>query len=104
MSIFKLVGLAYGIFLFVGAFLGFKAGSKISLVAGLVSGALALMSAFLATSNFVLASRLLTFVSGFLSVTFLIRFLKTQRFMPSGMLLFVSLVVLIFSVSQILKK
>ena len=104
MSIFKLVGLAYGIFLIVGAFLGFKAGSKISLVAGLISGSLALVSAFLATSNFVLASRLLTFVSGFLSVTFLMRFLKTQKFMPSGILLFVSLVVLIFSVSQILKK
>ena len=104
MSAFNSVGLAYGIFLLVGAFFGFKAGSNISLVMGLVSGALVLLSVFLAGSNFVLGVRLLALMSGILSIVFLMRLVKTSKFMPSGMLLLVSCAVLIFCISQMLKK
>ena len=104
MSAFNSVGLAYGVFLLVGAFFGFKAGSNVSLIMGLVSGALVLLSVFLAGSNFVLGLRLLTFLSGALSVVFLMRLIKTSKFMPSGMLLVVSIGVLIFCILQMLKK
>ena len=104
MLAFKLVGLAYGIFLIAGAYFGWKAGSQVSLIMGLVSGCLALLCAYLLNTDSLLASRLLCAVSGLLTVTFFMRLMKTQKFMPSGMLLLISLIVVIFCISQMLKK
>ena len=101
---FKGIGLAYGIFLIVGAFIGLKAGSKVSLVMGLVSGCLVLFSVYLTNTNLTLGVGLLTGISGLLSVVFLLRFIKTQKIMPSGMLLGISAAVCIFFLIQILNK
>ena len=101
---FKGIGLAYGIFLILGAFLGWKAGSKVSLVMGLVSGCLVLFSVYLMNTNFNLGAGLLAGISGVLSVIFLLRFVKTQKIMPSGMLLGVSAAVCILFLIQMLSK
>ncbi len=96
MEYFQYVSYVFGAFMIVGAFMGLKAGSKISLLAGLVSGALALLSGYLFNSNGIMAIRLLIVVSGVLSIVFFFRFSKTKKFMPSGMLEIVSLGVLFY--------
>ncbi len=103
MSTVKWIGLAYGIFLMAGALLGLKAGSKVSLVMGLISGVLVLASVYLMGIKPFLGSSLLAAVSGILTVIFIMRLIQTQKFMPSGMLLAVSAVVLIFTVNDLLR-
>lgn len=104
MSRLQLVGLVYGILMIAGAYFGWKAGSKISLIMGLVSGALVLLFVWMAGNNVAVGSWGLAAVSAVLTLTFVLRFMETKKFMPSGMLLAVSLVVLIFTLSQIFKK
>ena len=79
-----------------GGFIGLKAGSKVSLLAGLVFGALALLRGFLFSSDPLLAVRLLIAVSGALAVVFFFRFSKTKKFMPAGLLESLSLGVLFY--------
>ncbi len=84
--------------------MGLKAGSKISLTMGILSGLLALASSFLVDVNFALAAGLLMTVSDSLSAVFLLRLRKTGKFMPSGMLLCLSLFVWAITLSQFFKK
>lgn len=93
----KIVFIAYALFMFVGAFMGWKKGSSVSLVAGLGSGLMMLLGVWLMTINPRGAYIFISCLTGVLSVVFLIRLLKTQSFMPSGMLLIVTLAVLVFT-------
>ncbi len=104
MSKLSLVGVIYGIFLLAGGFFGLKAGSKVSLIMGIVSGLAALTGAHFVGINFALGARILLGVSGVLSIVFLKRLLETHKMMPSGMLLIVSVGVLLFVASQLFKK
>lgn len=104
MKLFQLISLVYGLFLIVGAYFGWKAGSTISLLAGLVSGVIVLLGGYVSLTNLPMAVKILLGVSGFLSVTFLIRLLNTHKIMPAGMLLAVSSLVFIMCILQILKK
>ena len=91
----QLILIGYAVLLLVGGFLGYrKAGSRPSLIAGSISGALALLAAGLAflDPRFV---GLGVVLAGLMLVVFLIRLTKTRRFMPSGLLLVASLLVLI---------
>lgn len=92
----KYVLIAYAIFLFVGAFFGYKAGSKVSLIAGVISGILVLAGVYFVGLNTRNGYLYLTVLNGLLTFVFLMRFLKTRSFMPAGMLLLASLVVAIF--------
>ena len=100
----KIIIIGYGLFLMVGAYFGWKAGSQVSLIMGIVSGCLVLLCVYLASTNFFLATQMLGGISGLLTIVFLMRFLKTHKVMPSGMLLVVSLAVAIFAISQMMKK
>ena len=100
----KVILLIYGLLLLAGSYFGFKAGSKVSLVMGLVSGAFVLGSLWVAKTNPVAGFIALVGISGFLSATFLIRFIKTGKMMPSGMLLLMSLVALAVSLYTLYKK
>ena len=102
MSLGKIVLLVYGFLLIAGAFMGLKAGSKVSLIMGLVSGAMVLIAYYLLRTNIQLGYGLAIAVSGFLTVTFAIRFMKTLKIMPAGMLLVLSLVVLCVSIASLL--
>ena len=81
----------YVTLLIVGGFMGLiKAGSKISLI---TSGIFAVLLAFCATGiihPFWIAHILV----GLVAVVFLIRYLKTSKFMPAGLMLLFSVVVL----------
>ena len=96
----KIVFIGYALFMFVGAYFGWKKGSNISLFAGLGSGLMVFLGLWLMTINPRGAYIFLSCLTGILSVVFLIRLLKTQSFMPSGMLLVVTLAVLIFTLIQ----
>ncbi len=84
----------YAILLMIGGFIGYrKAGSRPSLIAGSVSGLIALLAAGLMLQD-VRAIWLGVVLSAMMLVVFGIRFAKTRKFMPSGLLGVVSVAVL----------
>ena len=92
----KIIIIGYGIFLTLGAYFGWKAGSSKSLIMGLGSAALVFLGFFLTTVNPRTGFLLLSLVGTVLTVTFVMRLLATHKFMPSGMLLIVTIAFLIF--------
>lgn len=100
----RIVFLGYALFMFVGAYMGWKKGSSISMVAGLGSGLLMLLGLWLMTINPRGAYIFISCLTGVLSTVFVIRLLKTQAFMPSGMLLAVTALVLIFTLFTLYKQ
>ena len=99
----KLIVAGYGLFLFLGAFFGWKAGSKISLIMGLVSGILVFAGLYLTGLNPKMGFLLLTVIGGGLSIVFLKRLMATGKMMPSGMLLTVSALFCIYCLMRFLK-
>ncbi len=99
----NIILIAYGLFLMIGGYFGFKKGSAVSLAMGLGSGLMILLGVWLMTINPKGAWIFLSCVSGFLVLTFLLRVLKTHAFMPSGMLLIVSLAMTIFCLLHLSK-
>ena len=102
MSALQIIFCVYGLLLIAGGYFGYaKAKSKMSLVAGAVSGVLIFIGVFLGgTAGFVIFIT----VSAALTVVFLKRLLKTKKFMPSGMLMILSLGALILSLSGMMNK
>ena len=96
MSLAKIVLSIYGLLMLGGGVMGYvKAGSKPSLIMGIISGILIFIGVYLLGSNVKTGSMLVTTVSGVLTIVFLLRLLKTHAFMPAGMLLLLSAAVLI---------
>lgn len=91
MVISQWVLLVYAVFMLLGGLMGFRAGSKVSLYAGFGSGA-ALLAAFGAT-YYALGVGLWAgcALAAILTLMFGSRLAKSGKFMPTGMLLVVSL-------------
>ena len=91
--------LVYGILLIIGGILGFvlpEKPSKISLIAGGISGVLAIVAFQLArgeppTGGLILGFVVATANEGFM----MIRFAKTKKFMPAGLVALLSVAVMI---------
>ncbi len=96
----SMIAIGFGLFLLTGAYFGSKAGSKISLWMGLVSGFLVFVAAGISQSQYQTGWMILKGVSVLLSCVFLARLLKTKKFMPSGMLLAITVLFFIFSLSR----
>jgi uncharacterized membrane protein (UPF0136 family) len=93
----------YGLLLAIGGYIGYtKAGSMTSLRAGLVSGVLAFIGAGAVTANGDLGLKFGAIVAGAMIVVFGIRLAKTKKFMPSGMLLGLSVVEILILFAAIL--
>ena len=83
----------YAVVVFAGGLMGYlKAGSKVSLIAGVASAALLSAAFWRAQSYGVQGLWMAAAVAGLLSLVFLIRFIKTRSIMPSGTMLLLSLV------------
>ena len=91
MMLEQIIIVGFSLFLFSGAYFGIKAGSKISLIMGLVSGSLVLIGDLVMHFNPKAGLLFLMVVAGLLVVSFVQRVLKTKKMMPAGMLLIVSL-------------
>jgi len=97
----EIVLITYGLFLVLGGFLGLKKGSRISFIMGLGSGILVLLGAWLLTFDPKTALISLICLTALLSLSFISRLIKTRKFMPSGMLLSITLAVLVFCSIQL---
>ncbi len=105
MKLPNIVFLVYGLLMIIGGFIGYaKAGSKASLIAGVASGILILIGVYLTGSNVQLGYGFLTTVSAVLTIVFIMRLIKTHNFMPSGMLLAMSVIALIIALKQLMMK
>jgi uncharacterized membrane protein (UPF0136 family) len=94
--------LALSIFMLAGGIMGFvRAKSKASLIAGVVSGILLAACFAVALSNAQTGLIGALVVSLLLDVVFGIRLQKTKKFMPSGMLLAVNVIVQIIIISAL---
>jgi uncharacterized membrane protein (UPF0136 family) len=97
MTLTQLVFTIYGGILLLGAYMGWKAGSKISLIMGAGSGLFVFFAVYLTVTRHDLGYTVLAVISGLLSVVFLMRFIKTRKMMPSGMLLGINIAAFILS-------
>jgi len=82
----------YGIFVILGGFIGYlQAKSKASLIAGGISGAILFISGMLMLQGRAEAGYLALLVAMVLTVLFGKRFAGKRKFMPSGLMLALSL-------------
>ena len=97
----NMILVVYMLLLVVGGIVGFKkAGSKVSLIMGFVSGLCVGIGIFVGGFNFVLGRWIVILTVIFLMFVFVIRLYKTKKFMPSGVILIMSLVVLIGLITE----
>jgi uncharacterized membrane protein (UPF0136 family) len=97
----NIIIIAYGLFLALGAFFGWKAGSKPSLIAGSASAVLVFIGYFIEKSNPKVGYIMLAVVAAILVIVFIKRLLATGKFMPSGMLMVITLAFLAFCLHSI---
>lgn len=99
----KIILSLYGVLLLAGGFFGWRAGSKISLIMGLTFGILVLIGVGLLGGNLRLGYSLEMVLSGLLAVSFLMRFLKTHQFMPSGLMLACSMIIFVYCLYRLIR-
>ena len=92
---------AYGILLLLGAYFGGRAGSRVSIIMGIVSGGVVLAETYYLGIQPRTALIHLSIFNGFLTLIFSMRLLKTRRFMPSGVLFSVALVVFVYTLRRL---
>lgn len=92
----SIVLLIYGVLLIVGGVVGASAGSKVSLIAGGLFGVLSIIAAAITTYG---APKIGLIMGGIVALLVMgsmaDRFMKTGKFMPSGMTAILSLLVLV---------
>lgn len=97
----KIAVIIYGILAIVGGLIGYqKAGSKISLISGTISGIGLLLAGIVAFLGLNWGLPLASLISALLVVVFIIRLAKTKKFMPAGLMIIGGLVVLLLTVPQ----
>jgi uncharacterized membrane protein (UPF0136 family) len=93
----------YSLFLWSGAFFGWKAGSKISLIAGITSGTAVLLAYLFYRANSHGGLLALLTISALLTGIFFQRLQKTRKFMPGGMLTIISVLIFLYSLVRYLQ-
>lgn len=88
MTIAAIAAIAYGLLSIIGGIVGYtKAGSKPSLISGLVSGIVLIASGILVAQGMAVGLPLAIAVTALLVIVFAVRLSKTRKFMPAGLML-----------------
>lgn len=96
MNLPMIATLIYGILLLIGGIMGYvSARSKPSLISGVVSGLLLLVSGMLQWQQISAGLVLAQIITIVLAVVFAVRLWKTRKFMPAGLMLVVSVATLV---------
>ncbi len=83
-----MAALAYGTLALVGGIMGYvQAQSRISLISGSISGILLIISSLMQLWGQSWGLTLATVVTAVLIIAFVIRFAKTRKFMPAGLMM-----------------
>jgi uncharacterized membrane protein (UPF0136 family) len=91
-----IIALIYGILAIVGGIVGYRqAGSQMSLISGIISGILLILGVILAVQGNGVGLWLARGVSALLVAVFVVRWLKTKKWMPAGLMVSMGIVTLI---------
>ncbi|NJP11377.1 MAG: hypothetical protein HC866_19435 [Leptolyngbyaceae cyanobacterium RU_5_1] len=97
-----IAAIAYGVLAIIGGVLGYvQAKSKVSLIAGCGCGLLLLLSGILQLQGQTWGLIVATVVTVILLVAFVMRFVKTRKFMPAGLMLLLGIPALGVMISQL---
>lgn len=92
----------YGILSIIGGIIGYKsAGSKVSLISGTISGLLLLIAAYLQLQGQAWGLILAAIITSILVIVFAVRFAKTRKFMPAGLMVALGVVALIVMLPEL---
>jgi uncharacterized membrane protein (UPF0136 family) len=101
----KIYFIVFGVLTIVGGVFGYlRAGSMASIIAGSVSGVLLLVAALLLPGNATAGLVLAGIVSLVLAARFLPAFMRTQDFMPAGMMALLSVIGIVMAVLAWVKR
>ena len=96
MSLALIIALIYGVLAIVGGVIGYlKARSKPSLISGIVSGLLLIIGALRAAQGIASGLWVVKIVTLVLLIVFIVRLIKTKKFMPAGLMVIGGVVTLI---------
>jgi uncharacterized membrane protein (UPF0136 family) len=88
MNLGIIAAIAYGLLALIGGIMGYvKVKSQTSLVSGMISGVLLILAAIASGGGQVWGTVLAATITAALIVVFVIRFLKTRKFMPAGLMI-----------------
>jgi uncharacterized membrane protein (UPF0136 family) len=101
----KIYFIIFGVLTIAGGVVGYaKAGSVASIIAGLITGMLLLVAAFLLPEHRVIGFATALIVSLLLAAQFVPKFLRTGRIMPAGMMSILSVIGVIAAIVAWIKK
>ncbi len=100
----QIVLIAYGVLMLVGGFMGYRAGSKVSLIAGGGSGLLLLLAWVITLSDLAAGLWFGAGLSALLTVMMGRRFVKTRKAMPAGLLFGAGAVALLLLLGSLLGR
>ncbi|NJO77078.1 MAG: hypothetical protein HC827_00190 [Cyanobacteria bacterium RM1_2_2] len=96
MNLATLAAIGYGILAAVGGILGYtQARSQTSLISGLISGILLIVGGIAHQQNLSWGLPLSVGITILLIIVFVIRFIKTRKFMPAGLMVVAGIVALL---------
>ena len=94
----------YGLLVGIGGVIAYlKARSQVSLLSGLGSGVALIIAAYITRQNPSVGIAIALFIAALLLIVFAIRWSKTKKIMPAGMMAIVSLVAVILFATAFLK-
>ena len=92
MNLGTTAAIGYGVLTLIGGIMGYiKAKSQASLISGLISGSLLIFAGSAQLMGQSWGLTLAAAISAVLVVVFIVRLVKTRKFMPAGMLILASL-------------